>query len=156
VHGTQAFLPLLKEQDSGAIVNISSIFGIIAWPTQGIYCASKSAVKGFTESLRHELHGTGVRAVCVHPGGIKTNIVRNAKILVDDRGNTDPKVLERDFDKIARTTPEKAADTILRGVTSGRRRVLIGSDAKATDWLQRSAPVRYFDVIRRLEPLVRR
>jgi short-subunit dehydrogenase len=137
-------------------VNISSIFGIIAWPTQGIYCASKSAVKGFTESLRHELHGTGVRAVCVHPGGIKTNIVKNAKIIVDDKGNTDRNVLEKDFEKVARTSPAKAASTILDGVTKGRDRVLIGPDARATDRLQRIAPVRYFDVIRRLEPLVRR
>ena len=139
-----------------AIVNVSSIFGIIAWPTQGIYCASKSAVKGFTESLRHELHGSGVRAVCVHPGGIATNIVNNAKILVDDKGNTDRKVLEKDFQKVARTSPEKAASVILKGVTSGKDRVLIGPDARATDRLQRIAPVRYFEVIRRLEPLIRR
>ena len=156
VHGTQAFLPILQAQDSGAIVNISSIFGIIAWPTQGIYCASKSAVKGFTESLRHELHGTGVRAVCVHPGGIRTNIVKNAKVIVDDHGNTDRKVLEKDFEKVARTSPAKAATVILDGVTKGRDRVLIGADARATDRLQRIAPVKYFRVIRRLEPLIRR
>ncbi len=156
VHGTQSYLPILIEQDSGVIANVSSIFGIIAWPTQGIYNASKFAVKGFTESLRHELHGTGVRSVCIHPGGIDTNIVNNARIHQDDKGRTDPEELKRDFKKVARTSPEKAAQTIVGGIEKGRDRILIGPDARATDWLQRVAPVSYFNVIRRLEPIIRR
>ncbi len=156
VYGTQAFLPLLQQQDRGAIVNVSSIFGIMAFPTQGIYCASKFAVKGFTESLRHELRGTGVRVHCVHPGGIKTNIARNMTFHVDDQGNTDRKVIERDFDKVARTTPERAAEVILGGVEKGRERILIGADARLADRLVRTLPVRYYDVMKRLEPLVRR
>jgi len=156
VYGTQAFLPLLQRQGRGAIVNISSIFGIVAFPTQGIYCASKFAVKGFTESLRHELRDTGVRVHCVHPGGIATNIVHNMTFHVDDRGGTDRTVIERDFDKIARTSPTRAAEVILRGVERGRERILIGADARATDRLARVLPVRYYDVIKRLEPLVRR
>jgi NAD(P)-dependent dehydrogenase (short-subunit alcohol dehydrogenase family) len=156
VYGTQAFLPLLQAQDRGALVNVSSIFGIMAFPTQGIYCASKFAVKGFTESLRHELRGTGVRVHCVHPGGIKTNIARNMTFHVDDQGNTDRTVLERDFDKVARTTPARAAQVILGGVQKGRERILIGADARAADRFVRAVPVRYYDVMRRLEPLVRR
>ncbi len=156
VYGTQAFLPLLQRQRRGAIVNVSSIFGIVAFPTQGIYCASKFAVKGFTESLRHELRDTGVRVHCVHPGGIATNIARNMTFHVDDRGSTDRKALERDFDKVARTSPARAAEVILGGVTKGRERILIGADARATDRLARLVPVRYYDVIKRLEPLVRR
>ncbi|GAC1488718.1 MAG: SDR family NAD(P)-dependent oxidoreductase [Solirubrobacteraceae bacterium] len=156
VHGTQAFLPLLQAQDTGAIVNISSIFGLIAWPSQGAYNASKFAVRGYTESLRHELHGTGVQVTCVHPGGIRTNIVKHARIQVDDLGRTDPAALQADFMKFARTSPETAAATILDGVERGRSRVLIGPDARAVDRLQRIAPVRYFEVIRRLQPLIRR
>jgi short-subunit dehydrogenase len=157
VHGTQAYLPILTAQDSGAIVNISSIFGIIAFPTQSAYNASKFAVRGYTESLRHELHGTGVRAICVHPGGIKTNIVNNGRHHVDNLGRTDGgEQLKKDFQKVARTTPDQAAKTILRGVDKGHDRVLIGPDAKAMDVLQRVMPVRYYSLIRRLQPLVMR
>jgi short-subunit dehydrogenase len=157
VHGTQAYLPMLQAQDSGAIVNISSIFGIVAFPTQSAYNASKFAVRGYTESLRHELHGTGVRAICVHPGGIKTNIVNNGRHHVDNLGRTDGgAALKKDFDKIARTTPDQAARTILKGVDNGNDRVLIGPDAKAMDLLQRAMPVRYHSVIRTLEKLVMR
>jgi NADP-dependent 3-hydroxy acid dehydrogenase YdfG len=157
VHGTQAYLPMLQAQDSGAIVNVSSIFGIVAFPTQSAYNASKFAVRGYTESLRHELHGTGVRAVCVHPGGIKTNIVNNGRHHVDNLGRTDGgAALKKDFEKIARTTPDQAARTILKGVDNGNDRVLIGPDAKAMDLLQRAMPVRYHSVIRTLEKLVMR
>ncbi|MCW3013918.1 MAG: short-chain dehydrogenase/reductase [Solirubrobacterales bacterium] len=157
VHGTQAYLPMLQAQDSGAIVNISSIFGIIAFPTQSAYNASKFAVRGYTESLRHELHGTGVRAICVHPGGIRTNIVNNGRHHVDNLGRADGgDALKKDFDKVARTTPDQAAKTILRGVDKGSDRVLIGPDAKAMDLLQRTMPVRYFSVIRQLQKVVMR
>ena len=156
VHGTRAFLPILLEQNAGAIVNISSVFGLVGWPTQSAYCASKHAVRGYTESLRHELRGTGVRAVVVHPGGIATHIVDNARFHVDDLGNTDHDAMRRDFNNVARTSPDKAAETICRGVERGKSRILIGPDAVLLSVLARAAPVRYFDVIKRLEPLVRR
>ena len=156
VHGTRAYLPILLEQDFGVIVNVSSVFGLIGWPTQSAYCASKFAVRGYTESLRHELRDTGVDAVTVHPGGIKTNIVRNSRFHSDDLGRTDRRELERDFANAARTTPERAAATIHAGVESGKERILIGSDAAALSALVRTVPVRYFNVIKRLEPLVRR
>jgi NAD(P)-dependent dehydrogenase (short-subunit alcohol dehydrogenase family) len=156
VYGTRAYLPILLEQNSGVIVNVSSVFGLIGWPTQSAYCASKFAVRGYTESLRHELRDTGVDAVTVHPGGIKTNIVRHSRFHVDDRGNTDRSELERDFDKVAKTTPEKAAATIHAGVESGKERILIGPDAAMLSALVRTVPVRYFNVIKRLEPIVRR
>ena len=156
VHGTRAYLPLLQRQGSGSIVNTSSVFGFAGFPTQGAYCASKAAVKGYTEALRHELRGSAVGAICVHPGGVSTNIVRNARFHVDDRGNTDRSVLESDFDRITRTSSGKAAAIIQRGVERGRDRILIGPDAYALSALVRVAPVRYFDVIKRLEPLIRR
>lgn len=156
VHGTRAYLPIMLEQGSGVIANVSSVFGLVGWPTQSAYCASKFAVRGYTESLRHELRGTGVRAVTIHPGGINTNIVENARFHVDDQGNTDRSVLERDFRKVARTSPAKAAETIHKGVEAGRARILIGPDAVMLSLLSRLLPVRYYDVIHRLEPLVRR
>src|SRR3954454_10084172 len=156
VHGTRAFLPILLEQGDGAIVNVSSVFGLIGWPTQSAYCASKHAVRGYTESLRHELRGSGVRAISVHPGGIATSIVDNARFHVDDLGNTDHDALKRDFQTVARTSPEKAAETICRGVERGKSRILIGPDATLISVLARAAPVRYYDVIKRLEPYIRR
>lgn len=156
VHGTRAFLPLLLEQGGGAIVNVSSIFGIVGWPAQSAYCASKGAVRGYTESLRHELRSSPVNAVAVHPGGVATHIVDNARFHVDDRGNTDKSELQRDFNKVARTSPDRAAQTIQRGVERGKSRILVGPDASMLSVLARLAPVRYYDVIHRLEPLVRR
>src|SRR5262249_15830665 len=86
VNGTRAFLPILVAQRSGAIVNTSSVYGLLGVPYQSAYCASKFAVRGFTEALRQELRGTGVRAVTVHPGGVTTNIARNARIHRDPEG----------------------------------------------------------------------
>jgi len=156
VNGTRSFLPILLEQDQGSIVNVSSVFGLVGWPAQSMYCASKHAVRGYTEALRHELRGTNVRAVTVHPGGIKTNIVKNARFHMDDLGRTDKAALERDFESVAFTTPAKAAKTIQKGVEAGRGRVLIGADAVGYALLARVMPVRYYEVLKRLEPIVRR
>ncbi len=113
-------------------------------------------MRGYTESLRHELRETGVRAISVHPGGVATNIVNNARFHVDDRGNTDKSILANEFQKVARTSPAKAAEIIHTGVERGRDRILVGRDAGFLSLLTRIAPVRYFDVMQRLEPLVRR
>jgi NAD(P)-dependent dehydrogenase (short-subunit alcohol dehydrogenase family) len=156
VHGTQAYLPWLLEQDSGAVVNTSSVFGLVAWPTHASYNATKFAVRGLTESLRHELRETGVTAVSVHPGGVATSIVRNARFHVDDRGGTSQETLQRDFERVARLSPDRAAQIIVRGVERGNERIRVGADAVVTDLLQRIAPKRYFDVVKRLEPVLRR
>jgi NADP-dependent 3-hydroxy acid dehydrogenase YdfG len=157
VNGVRAFLPILLEQDSGVLVNTSSVFGLLGMPFQSAYCASKFAVRGFTDSLRQELRGTGVRAVNVHPGGVKTNIARNARYhahpLQPDLSHEDA---ARAFDAIALTTPERAARIIHRGVTAGRSRILVGPDAYLFDALARLAPSRYFDLIALLEPLIAR
>src|SRR6185436_18288464 len=89
VHGTKAFLPWLRQADEAAVVNVSSVFGLIAFPTQGAYNASKFAVRGFTEALRQELADTPIAVHCVHPGGIRTNILRNARFYADHRGGAD-------------------------------------------------------------------
>jgi NAD(P)-dependent dehydrogenase (short-subunit alcohol dehydrogenase family) len=131
VNGTKAFLPALIESGDGHVVNISSVFGLFAMPTQSAYNAAKFAVRGFTESLRQEmlLSKHQVKVTCVHPGGIKTNIARNA----GTAESRDQKELAHSFDKLARTSPEKAAKIILRGVERGRARVLVGMDAVMFD-----------------------
>jgi NAD(P)-dependent dehydrogenase (short-subunit alcohol dehydrogenase family) len=147
VNGTKEFLPLLRAGGDGHVINISSIFGIFAQPSQSAYNASKFAVRGFTESLRQELDilQSGVSATCVHPGGIKTNIARDARLnaSVRDITGADPAQGKADFEKMFITTPETAAQTILRGVRRDARRVLIGPDAKALDLMQRLLPTFY-------------
>jgi NAD(P)-dependent dehydrogenase (short-subunit alcohol dehydrogenase family) len=136
VHGTMAFLPHLVDSGEGTLVNISSLFGLIAVPGQSAYNAAKFAVRGFTESLRQELlvSGAPVTVTCVHPGGVRTNIARNATAV----GGHDATALSQLFDQhLARMTPERAAQVILRGARRGRARVLVGADAKALDLLQR-------------------
>jgi NADP-dependent 3-hydroxy acid dehydrogenase YdfG len=157
VHGTRAFLPILQRQDSGTIVNTSSVFGLVGFPYQSAYCAAKFAVRGFTDSLRQELRGTGVRAANVHPGGVKTNIVRNGRILEDPQGfEVDLDSMARDFEAIAQTTPERAAEIIHDGVDAGKARILVGPDAYMFDALARIAPTRYYDVIALLERMIAR
>ena len=148
VHGTRAFLPILVEQNEGAIVNTSSVFGLVGMPNQSAYCAAKFAVRGFTDALRQELRGTGVSAVNVHPGGIKTNIARNARIRKDPEGlgRTRDQMAD-EFEAVARTTPDRAAEIIQRGVERGKARILVGADAYLFDWLSRLAPTRYYDLL---------
>lgn len=153
INGVRAFLPLLLEQRSGSIVNTSSVFGLAGIPYQSAYCASKFAVRGFTESLRHELVGTGVRAVTVHPGGVKTNIARNARIHADPRGlDRTQEQIAAEFEAVTRTTPERAAEIIHRGVDAGKARILVGPDAYVFDVLTRIAPTNYFRILSKLEP----
>jgi len=149
-YGTKAFLPMLLAQNEGTIVNISSVFGLIGVPTQSAYNAAKFAVRGFTEALRHELKETGVRAISVHPGGIRTNIARASRFYTDPLGNSDRDGMAARFEKLARTTPEKAAETIVRGIEKGSPRVLIGSDAVVIDQLQRMMPESYGKVMNAL------
>ena len=138
VHGTMAFLPHLKAAGEGHVVNISSVFGLTAIPSQSAYNASKFAVRGFTDCLRIELdlERAGVSATTVHPGGIRTNIVRNARIdprSKDVRGRD----LVREFDRVTATKPDKAARVILDGIERDKRRVLIGPDARVFDAISR-------------------
>jgi NAD(P)-dependent dehydrogenase (short-subunit alcohol dehydrogenase family) len=156
VNGTRAFLPILAEQDDGVIVNTSSVFGLLGMPYQSAYCASKFAVRGFTDALRQELRGTGVSAVTVHPGGIRTNIARNARIRKDPEGRSRSREqMAADFEAITMTTPDKAAEIICRGVERGKARILVGPDAYVFDALARVAPTHYYDVIAGFEKRLR-
>lgn len=149
VYGTKAFLPLLKKSgEEGHIINISSVFGLFAQPTQSGYNMSKFAVRGFTESLRQELDIENglVSATCVHPGGIKTNIARNARMSSSMQkltGSASAEKMRDQFEAMFMTTPEQAAEVILAAVKSNKRRVLVGPDAKVLDIMQRSLPVIY-------------
>lgn len=135
VHGTKAFLPHLVASGDGHLVNISSVFGFVGVPTQSAYNSAKFAVRGFTEALRQEMliERKPVGVSCVHPGGIRTNIVRNARA---SDGSNAAQMRER-FDQIALTTPERAARIILRGVERNRSRILVGPDAYLLDAIPR-------------------
>lgn len=149
VYGCKVFLPTLLEQDEAHIVNISSVFGFIAPEEQTAYCASKFAVRGFTESLRHEYRGTNLYVSSVHPGGVLTNIARNSKI-----GENTPEEWKnqgaRFFDKVAKTSPDEAAETIVKGIKKRNPRILIGKDARAISSFARLFPKNYLGVIERI------
>jgi NADP-dependent 3-hydroxy acid dehydrogenase YdfG len=156
VNGTRAFLPILVEQDEGAIVNTSSVFGLAGVPNQSAYCSAKFAVRGFTDALRQELRGTGVTAINVHPGGINTNIVRNARFRKDPegRGRTHEQIAA-EFAAFTMTEPDKAAEIIHRGVEAGKARILVGPDAYLFDILTRLAPTHYYDVLNKFSSGIR-
>jgi len=146
VQGTKEFLPHLIESGDGHIANVSSIFGLHGMPGQTSYNAAKFGVRGFTEALRMEMliAGHPVGVTCVHPGGIKTNILHNAQTA----GDEDHDALNKLFDNVlARTTPEQAAETIVAGILKGRPRVLIGTDAWVIDKLIRLAGPNYQRVL---------
>ena len=146
VHSTRAFLPHLKRQREAHLVNLSSIFGIVAPPGQTAYSASKFAVRGFSEALRHELaeENSPVRVSVVHPGGVATNIARNSRSgsgMTDNARRTG--MIER-FDKVATKSPAAAAIRIIEGIERNRPRILIGSDARFLDLMQRLRPSTYW------------
>ena len=149
IYGCKVFLPILKEQESAHILNVSSVFGFIAPEEQTAYCASKFAVRGFTESLRHELAGTNVTVSAIHPGGIKTNIARNSRVGKDTPGEWKQQGAKF-FDKVARTSPETAAEVIVKGIKGREPRILIGQDAYAISAISRLFPKRYLRLIERI------
>lgn len=139
---SKRLLPHLLTRPGAQIVNVSSVFGLIAPEGQTAYAASKFALRGFSEALRHELQGTSVSVTVVHPGGVRTGIAGRAR--------RSPEVSEAmasqmvaDFERTARTTPERAASIIAKGIERRKRRVLVGGDAVLVDLIQRLAPVRY-------------
>jgi NAD(P)-dependent dehydrogenase (short-subunit alcohol dehydrogenase family) len=146
VYGVTYFLPLLKKEKVAHIVNTSSLLGFFGASGQGAYCASKFAVRGYTESLHHELLGTNVGVTCVHPGFVRTSIAEHAK--VGQRAGTSlrQQSLAR-FEKVARTDAPAAAAKILRGVELNKARVLIGIDAHFVDIWQRLKPASYWNFL---------
>jgi len=159
VYGTRYLLPHLARQREAHIVNLSSIFGIIAPPGQTAYSAAKFAVRGFSEALRHELDmvRSPVRLSVVHPGGVATSIARNSRagaLVRDNRGQAE---MIEGFERLVETTPQAAARRIIKGIERNEPRILIGGDARRADLVQRLLPASYWKVIRRsLEKALRR
>jgi butyryl-CoA dehydrogenase len=143
VHGTLAFLPHLKTSGDGHVINISSVFGLLGIPSQSAYNSAKFAVRGFTDALRTELDidDCGVSATTIHPGGIRTNIARNARFeFAEHEEAVDAEQAAVDFERFARTTPQKAAQLIIGAVEKDKRRALIGPDAHVFDAAARISP----------------
>jgi len=151
IYGVFYFMPLLKKERRAHIVNTSSVFGLVGVAGQTAYCASKFAVRGFSESLRNELDGTNIFVTSVHPGGIKTAIAKRAKLGSRANASLYPESVSR-FERVAITSPEEAAARILKGVEKYEARILIGRDCRQADILQRLLPTGYWkQIAKRIE-----
>ena len=149
VRMTRAFLPILRQSDDARVVNVSSVYGLVSPPGQSAYSASKFAVRGFSNALRHELEGSSVGVSVVHPGGVATSIARNARVPKDapaDEIARGRKVAE----KLLRLAPEAAGEIIARGIERREARILVGSDAKVVAVLERLSPVHYWRYLKGL------
>lgn len=146
VRMTRAFLPLLRTRDEACIVNLSSLFGLIAPVGQTAYSASKFAVRGFSNALRHELAGSRIRITVAHPGGVATAIAKNARVsdLVPKEDWSKQRALA---DKLLRMSPEQAAEIIVGAAQKGKARVIVGNDAKFGAMLERLMPVNYWKIL---------
>jgi len=150
---TRAFLPLLKASNDARVVNLSSIYGIISPPGQTAYSASKFAVRGFSQALRHELEGAGIGVTVVHPGGVATSIAANARAYEGASADEIARARDR-AKKLLRLPPEAAGELIVAGIERRKARVLVGSDAKLIAILERLAPVSYWRILDRLRPRI--
>ena len=148
VRMTRAFLPLLQQRDEARIVNVSSLFGLIAPPGQTAYAASKFAVRGFSESLRHELAGTPVGVTVVHPGGVATSIAENARVPQSITAD-DATKRRKLFQSYLTLSPAIAGETIVRGIENRKPRVLVGADARRIAIIERLMPVSYWSLLGR-------
>jgi short-subunit dehydrogenase len=136
IHGCAMFLPVLRREPEAHIVNVSSVFGLVGTPENSVYSASKFAVRGLSESLWAELAGSGIGVTCVHPGGVRTNIARSARLHDESRRDA----VAAEFDRIARMTPEAAASRIVAAIEAGVMRVRLGPETYLADWAKRLAP----------------
>lgn len=150
IYGCKAFLPLMLKQGEGCLINISSVFGLVGFPAQGAYNISKFGVRGLTECLWQELEGSGVRAISVHPGGIKTNFEKAGRRTRN--AGKEEQALANFSDAMLRTPPEICAEDILKGIRRGKRRILTGYLSRTLFWLSRLLPNHYSSVIAWLAP----
>lgn len=153
VHGTQAFLPYLKEADEAHIINTSSIFGIVAAAGQAAYNASKFAVRGYTEALKQELADTNIKVSCVIPGGVKTGIIEHSRYYAEDNEAPTKEEMDERFQQNAALLPKQAASEILAGIDQGKAQILVGKDAQLLALGQRLMPEKYpilLQILRRL------
>jgi short-subunit dehydrogenase len=148
IYGTKAFLPMMLARSEGCIVNISSVFGMVSFPAQGAYNISKFGVRGLTECLWNELDGTGVRAICVHPGGIKTNIEKAGRRCA--AAGEEEARFSALADKLLLTSPDECAADIIAGIERGRKRIVTGNRSTTLFWLSRLLPNSYPAVLKRI------
>lgn len=148
---TRRFIPLLRQSPDAAIINISSIFGVIAPEGQTAYCTAKFAVRGFSMVLRHELEGSNISVTTVHPGGVNTRIAKDA-IIPDDLTPAEIKAAMKQANQNHVMPPEQAAAIILRGVENRKSRVFVGRDAHLLMWFERILPTRYWSMIKNRFP----
>ena len=152
VRTTRAFLPLLRASDDARIVNLSSLYGLIAPPGQTAYCASKFAVRGFTQSLGHELENSPIGVTVVHPGGVATAIARNARL---PKGVPEEELRKRlaAIERLLRMPPERAGEIIVQAIERRKTRVLVGTDAEIMSLIERLLPVSHWKILTRLNRL---
>ena len=148
IYGTKAFLPMLLAQSDGCIVNISSVFGLVGYPAQGAYNISKFGVRGLTECLWNELEGTGVRAICVHPGGIRTNIEKAGRRCA--AAGEEEARFSALADKLLQTSPDECAADIIAGIERGNKRIITGNRSSTLFWLSRLMPNAYPAILKRV------
>jgi short-subunit dehydrogenase len=148
IYGTKAFLPMMLAQSEGCIVNISSVFGLVGYPAQGAYNISKFGVRGLTECLWNELDGTGVRAICVHPGGIKTNIEKTGRRCA--AAGEEEARFSALADKLLQTSPDECAADIIAGIERGQKRIITGNRSSTLFWLSRLMPNAYPAILKRV------
>jgi NAD(P)-dependent dehydrogenase (short-subunit alcohol dehydrogenase family) len=148
IYGTKAFLPMLLAQSDGCIVNISSVFGLVGYPAQGAYNISKFGVRGLTECLWNELEGTGVRAICVHPGGIRTNIEKAGRRCA--AAGEEEARFSALADKLLQTSPDECAADIIAGIERGKKRIITGNRSSSLFWLSRLMPNAYPAILKRV------
>ena len=151
VRMTRAFLPLLHKSDDARIVNLSSIFGIVAPPNQTAYSASKFAVRGFSQALMRELEKSTIGVTVVHPGGVATSIAKNARRPVDVTEEEIEKTQKR-YEKTLKLPPERAGEIIVKGIEKKKPRVIVGSDAVIVSWLERLFPIAHWSILRSQAP----
>ena len=151
VRMSRAFLPLLKERDQAQLVNLSSLFGLVAPTGQTAYSAAKFAVRGFSEALRNELlaEKSSVGVTVIHPGGIKTGIAQNARVAADV-SDAERTLAQARFAKALKMPVDEAGEIIVRAIEQRRPRVLVGNDAKMASIVERLMPVRYWQLLGRI------
>jgi short-subunit dehydrogenase len=152
VRMTRAFLPLLRTSDDARIINLSSLFGLVAPPGQSAYAASKFAVRGFSEALRHELEGSSIGLTVVHPGGVATNIANDARIARAIGNDAETARARALINRSLVMPPARAAAIIIHAAEHRKPRVLVGKDAKLLAAIARIAPAGYWNIIKKLLP----
>lgn len=151
LYGTKAFLPYLRLRPEAHVVNISSVNGFFPFPDNSPYNCAKHAVKALNQTLIQELHGSAINVVSVHPGGIQTNIVNNSRFVGVNDSEEYRAAAKKSFSEIAMTSPEKAAEVIIRGIKKNKQRLLVGYDAYVLDWLSRIFPQAFSNFVGYIE-----